>query len=463
MPVFQQVPWLPLSIFASVKLPLLPACCAVSLALFSARAAETSGPNDAAARDAYNAVLQILRSGEDEKFAAAVTDFRARFGAEVLVGELRLEGALGRAGQAWRSRRAADFEVAANALREYTREFAWHPRIAEARLALAELAAFGPEPELDTARNQLRLSRAANPAGLVAERGDLLAIRLAAEPGSAADPVALAEHFLKQYPESTLTDSVRFTRAEELFRRGDANAAGIAWERLAEERPDSSLVPAALLGAGEAALRGESSTSLERAATLFESVAGITPLGPLRAAARLGQARAKLRLGRAAVGLLHCDSILLGEEGVPLEATRLAAELTRGEALLRLSADDPLRLPEAVAAFRSVVQSAKTPPEARRQALTQLGETRRRVGDKAGAIDAWREALRLPPTGGQDTIWFARAGFNAAQALQELERWREAAVVYEALAQAGGALKTEAEARLAQLRLAHFLWPQPHH
>lgn len=443
-----------------MKSSFLPACCTVALALLPARAAETPASIEAATRDAYDATIQILRTGDDEKFAVAVTDFRARFAAEILVGDLRLEGALVRASRAWTTRRAADFESAAAALREFTREFAWHQRIAEARLALAELAASGPEPDLDAARNQLRLARAANPAGLVAERGDLLGIRLAAEPGSADDPVALADHFLKQYPASALTDSVRFSRAEELFRRGETDAAGIAWERLAEERPDSSLVPAALLGAGEAALRGESSPSLERAATLFESVAGITPRGPMRAAARLGQARAKLRLGRPAVGLLHCDSILLGEEGVPLEATRLAAELTRGEALLRLSADDPLRLPEAVAAFRSVAQSSKTPPEARRQALTQLGEARRRIGDKAGAIDAWREALRQPPAGGQDTIWFARAGFNAAQALQELERWREAAVVYESLAQAGGGLKTEAEARLAQLRLAHFLWPQ---
>ena len=442
-----------------MKLPILPACCAVSIALFSTRAAEVPASNDAEAHDAFNAAIQILRDGDDEKFVSAVADFRTRFAAEALVGDLRLESALVRAGQAWNSGYSIDFDAAANALREFTREFAWHLRVAEARLALSEIAAYGPDHDLDTARNQLRLARAGKPAGILAERVDLLAVRLAAESGSADDPVALANRFLKQYQDSPRTDSVRFTRAEALFRRGDIDDAGIAWERLAEDRPDSSLVPAALLGAGEAALRGESAPSLERAATLFESVAGITPPGPLRAAARLGQARAKLRLGRAAVGLLHCDAILRGEEGPPLEATRLVAELTRGEALLQLSTDDPLRLPEAAAAFLSVAQSTASPPEARRQALTQLGDARRRAGDKAGAIAAWREALRPTPVGGQDTIWFARAGFDAAQALQELERWREAALVYETLGQAGGMLQTEAEARLAQLRLAHFLWP----
>lgn len=444
-----------------MKTPLLPVGCALLLALLSARAAETPASHEAAARDAYNAAIQLLRAGDDEKFAGAVIDFRARFVAEVLAGNLRLEGALVRAGQAWKSGRAADFDTAANALREFTREFAWHERVAEARLALAEIAAYGPDPELDTARNQLRLARAANPAGMLAERADLLAIRLAAETGSADDPVSLADRFLKQYQSSPLTDSVRFARAEALFRRGDLEGASLAWEQIAEERPDSTLVPAALLGAGEAALRRESTASLERAATLFESVAGITPPGPLRAAARVGQARAKLRLGRAAVGLLHCDAVLRGEEGTPLETTRIAAELTRGEALLRLSTDDPLRLPDAVAAFRSVAESATTPVEVRRQALAQLGDARRRTGDKTGAIAAWQEALRQPPAGGQDTMWFARAGFDAAQALQELERWREAAMVYEALVQAGGVLQTEAEARLAQLRLERFLWPQP--
>jgi len=108
-----------------------------------------------------------------------------------------------------------------------------------------------------------------------------------------------------------------------------------------------------------------------------------------------------------------------------------------------------------------LVATAKdTSPELRRQAYTQLGETLRRSGDLPAAIAAWREALRAPPEKGEDTVWFARAGFNAGDALQELKLWREAAAVYQQIAEAGGLVRAEAEARLTQLRLAHFLWPQ---
>ena len=439
----------------------LPLRCALAFALFSAHAADLPPAPDAAARDAYNAAIADLRNGNDEQISAALADFRARFPDDALTGNLRLEAALVRADKAWKMGRGEDFDTAADGLRDFIRENSKHDRLAEARLALAELAALGPDVELDTARNQLRLSRAANPTPAVAERGDLFAIDLARQPGSADDPVILANRFLKQHSQSRFIDAVRFNRAETLFRRGKFEDAGIDWERLAEDLPGSPLVAAALFGAGESALHRESGPSLERAATLFESVAGIAPPGPLRAAARLGQARAKLRVGRAAVALLHCDAILLGDDGAPHDDTRIGAALTRGEALLRLSVDDPTRLPETIAAFRVVTNATTLPPELRRQAFAQLGDALRRSDDRIGAIAAWREALRVPPAGGQDTIWFARAGFAVAQALQELERWREAAAVYEDLSLAGGILRTEAEARLTQLRLAHFLWSQP--
>ena len=450
-----------ISNFDRVNFRPFPLRCAFALALLSARAAELPPAPDAAARHAFNTALGVLRDGNPDQFATALADFRARFPGDALLGDLRLEAALSRAHTAWKSARAEDVDAAADGLRDFIREFPRNDRMAEARLALAELAALGPEVDLDTARNQLRLARAAGPSPEAAERGDVLAIDLARQPGSADNPVVLADRFLKQHPQSRFVDSVRFARAEILLRHGMFDDAGIAWERLAVQQPNSPLVPAALFGAGEAALRQESGRSLERAASLFESVAGISPPGPLRAAARLGQARAKLRLGRAAVALIHCDEILRGEDGPPNEATRIGTALTRGEALLRLSSDDSARLPEAAAAFRAVTEAPSVPPELRRQSFAQLGDALRRTGDRLGAIAAWREAMRAPPAGGQDLIWFARAGFEAAQALQELERWREAAGVYEDLAQSGGWFRTEAEARLTQLRLAHFLWPEP--
>ena len=409
------------------------------------------------AHAAYNAALDTLRRGDDERFEAAVAQFGALAKDGVRTADLRLEAALYRAGLAWKSKNRIDLESAAQGLRDFARENQRHPRVAEARLALAELAAFGPEQDVDAARNQLRLARAANPSTAVSERSDVFAIYLAGWPGSADNPVALSDRFLQRYPRSAFGDSVRFLRAEELLERGMLDDAATGFERIADERPDSPLVPGALFGAGHAALRQQTGPALDRAATLFESAAGIAPADRLRAAAQLGGARARLRLGRPAVALLQADALLTNES---LRTEQIPARLTRGEALLRLAIDDPTLLPEAANAFEAVATGKDTPREWRRQAYTQLGETFSRSGNLTAAIAAWREALSTPPEKGEDMVWFARAGFNAGDALQELKLWREAAAVYQQIAEAGGLMRAEAEARLTQLRLAHFLWPQ---
>jgi tetratricopeptide (TPR) repeat protein len=441
--------------FVAMRIRFFLACCVLCVSATSLRADDAS----AASRAAYNSAIEILRRGDDERFEAAVSNFRAQIKNEALVGELRLEAALFRAGVAWKSGRPADLEAATQGLRDFVRDNLRHARVAEARLALAELAAFGSEQDLDTARNQLRLARSANPSPAVVERCDVFAIYLAGRPGSADNPVALADRFLQRYAQSPYADSVRFVRAEELLERGEFEESGTGFERLAEDRPDSSLVPGALFGAGHAALRQQSGPALERSSTLFESAAGVAQDDRLRVAAQLGGARARLRLGRPSVALLQSDALLAGAERSS-ESPNVAALLTRGEALLRLSIDDPTLLSEAAKAFRAVTVAKSVSPERRRQAFAQLGDVLRRSGDLTAAIAAWREALRTPPAKGQDAIWFARAGFDAAQALQEFKLWREAAAVYQQIGEAGGLLRTESEARLAQLRLAHFLWPQ---
>ncbi len=438
-----------------MRLRFLVACCLLGLSGSALEAAEAN----ATARAAYNATIAILGQGDDEAFETAVANFRAQYGDEARVSDLRLEAALYRAGRAWKSGLPAQLEAAAQGLRDFVRENLRHRRVAEARLALAELAAFGPENDLDTARNQLRLARAANPSPSVVERCDVFAIHLAGRPGSADNPVALADRFLQHHPNSPFNDSVRFLRAEELLERGVFDESGQGFERLAEEMPDSPLVPSALFGAAHAALRQHTGAALERSSTLFESAEGVAKDVDLRAAARLGGARARLRLGRPAVALLQIEPLVAGDERAP-DFVRVGGLLTRGEALLRLSIDNPALLPEAAGAFQMVSASPDTPPDARRQSFVQLGDALYRSGDLPAAIVAWREALRTPPAKGQDTIWYARAGFDAAQALQELKLWREAAAVYQQVGDAGGLLRIEAEARLTQLRLAHFLWPQ---
>jgi hypothetical protein len=59
-----------------------------------------------------------------------------------------------------------------------------------------------------------------------------------------------------------------------------------------------------------------------------------------------------------------------------------------------------------------------------------------------------------------DSLWFYKAGFNAARLLEESSNWKAAAAVYEKLVAAAGPRSDEAKARLNRLRLEHFLWPE---
>jgi hypothetical protein len=59
-----------------------------------------------------------------------------------------------------------------------------------------------------------------------------------------------------------------------------------------------------------------------------------------------------------------------------------------------------------------------------------------------------------------DQLWYFRAGFDAAQILEDRRSWSSAAAIYEKLANTRGARSEEAKDRLTRIRLEHFLWPE---
>ena len=62
--------------------------------------------------------------------------------------------------------------------------------------------------------------------------------------------------------------------------------------------------------------------------------------------------------------------------------------------------------------------------------------------------------------GGDEFVWFYRAGFEAVHLLQQQERWVPAVNVAEKLAAASGPRSQEARKLATEIRLKHFIWEE---
>ncbi len=402
----------------------------------------------------FRAAREALRADDAERAGDLVNNFRTRYGRDPLAGDLLADLGLRRAARGWRSGEALEYELAAAALREFGRVFRRHPRSAEVHLALAELALIGPEADSDTARNEARLARSAEPSAAQLERLDRLDVRLAMVPGSASDPVAVALEFERRWPNSLLIAGIRFDRATVAFRRGDFAEAARLWEDLADVQPGDALAPAALRRAGEAWMQLEERDALKRAETLFGSSLTMAQTKRDRLAARVLRCRAQLRLGVPGVVLPELDALL----ELPLPGEQASEVRTlRIQALLELSGDDRERLPELRLALREARGEDGRDPALRTPLLVLSAEAVRR----SGAPGRERDYLSLAVAGASGAArdrWFFRGGFQLAADFEREGRWRDAADAYQYLSEAGGPLGTEAAARRSRLRLERFLW-----
>ncbi len=125
--------------------------------------------------------------------------------------------------------------------------------------------------------------------------------------------------------------------------------------------------------------------------------------------------------------------------------------------MFTLAANEPKLYEQAITAFDALLSSEGLPAEWRQQALYQKGKCFEKLGKLDEALANYYDVLAVE--GGGDQLWFFRAGFDAAQILEDRRSWSSAAAIYEKLANTAGARSEEAKNRLTRLRLEHFLWP----
>ena len=221
-----------------------------------------------------------------------------------------------------------------------------------------------------------------------------------------------------------------------------------------EENPDSPFVETALFLAGQAARKSLNSASVDRAVALFEEVYKLG--GSLKFQARLEEALTmrQARQEKQAIALL--DDLLAQN---PPSDIRIQALDAKGEAQFSLAANDPKLYEEAAKTFETLISGEEIPVEWKQRALYQKGKCLEKLGKTDEALTSYYDVLAAEGSPA-DQLWYFRAGFDAAQILEERHSWSSAAAIYEKLANTRGARSGEAKDRLTRLRLEHFLWPE---
>jgi TolA-binding protein len=394
----------------------------------------------------FNASLGWLQLGDHARFLADYNEFEKQGGDEQSRAELRLEEGLMQA--------AKGDGKAAESLREFVRDFPRNPRVAEAWVALAELAFRATPARLDEARKDLARAADSKPTAAAAEHGDYLMIWIEdSESANDTKVIELANRFLQQHGASAFAPDVRMKLAEAYYRRQDFPNAQTQFEILAQQNPAGPLTEKALFFAAESAMSSMGAHSLDRAIVLLDQVVRLN--GDLKWAARNEQAVIERKLAKPQDALLLYDEVLKSDARPSEKREALCG---KGDILFEMGGNVNYR--RAIEVYDQLAADPEEPIHWRNQALFKKGLCLEKETDRAGALATFYSVLEneARPDRRRELFWFYKAGFNAARLLEDDSKWESAAAIYQRLAAAGGSRSEEAKARLNRLRLEHFLW-----
>jgi len=400
----------------------------------------------------FNASLAWLQQNDNNRFLADTKDLANSAPNDETRADLLLEDGLTQAAQG--------NSKAAQTIEDFIRQFPRHKRVAEAWVALAELAFHAAPPRFDEARKNLERARASGPSVSAMERADYLTIWLE-DAASDSDPVkviAAAEHFLRTYPSSPFVADVRMKLAETYYRRQDFANAQTHFQILAQENPRGPFTERALFFAAKSATQSMAVQSLDRALVLLDEV--VKKNGELKWAARNEQASIERKLGKNQDAATLYDEVLQGNAKPEEKREALCG---KGDILYEAGEADRENYRRAIEVYDQLAAQKDAPVHWRNQALFKKGICLEKLGDRENALAAFYKIIEeenRPDRPQREFFWYYKAGFNAARLLEDDAKWQPAAVVYQKLASAGGARSDEAKSRLSRLRLEHFLWDQ---
>ncbi|MEO7168084.1 MAG: tetratricopeptide repeat protein [Chthoniobacterales bacterium] len=399
----------------------------------------------------FNAALCWLRLERKTEYAADYRRIANDPAQQTVHGELLLEEGAVQAAQGKAE--------AAQTFQKFIHDFPQSPRVAEAWVALAEIAFHAPKPDLTTVRKDLEMARQGKPTEAARERADYLQIWLedAAPAKDESAVITAASHFLEVHRDSPFTAEVRMKVAEAYYRRGDFANAQTQFELLAQQKPEAALAEKALFFAARSALSSMAAGALDHALALLDQVVKLD--GELKWAARNEEAAIERRLSKNREALALYDEVLKNDVK---PAERREALCGKGDIFYEFGATDPTNYQKAIDLYQQLAGEPGGPAHWRNQAEFKKGKALEKLNDKAAALASYYGVIEqgARPDVQHEFFWFYKAGFNAAHLLEESSDWKSAVAVYRKLAAVGGTRSEEAKARLTRLRLEHFLWDE---
>jgi tetratricopeptide (TPR) repeat protein len=409
----------------------------------------------------FNAGLAAIRLGDLKKADAQREALNTLPGTQELVASLELETALYQA--------AGGLERAHEALQTFLQRHPGHPRTGDAKVALSELLlreaegaagadrAFAASAMRERASALLKAVAVDPQSPQSAMQAKFLAVFLT-DSGGGAQPeevLNLGEAFLREYPDTALSNEMRMKLGEVYFRRKDYANAEEQFAGIASRQPEGALSETALFLAGQCAASRLNPGSVDEALRYWERVAQGN--GPLRWRARYQQAAVKSRIGEDADGAELFERIINSTEAIDVEL-RLAARCGRADALLSLAKRGVVPLGEVLAEYEALAAQSEVTPVWRNQALHKRAKALEATQQQQ-ALEGFYRVLEAPDSvEAGEFFWLFKAGFDAARILEGRQAWRDCVALYERLGRLGGPRSQEAKNRAFQIRLERFLW-----
>ena len=394
---------------------------------------------------AVNAGISLLRSGDGAGFRNLIESLDA---SETLA-TLLLERALHQA-----ARESGD---ARPSLERFLRDRPKHPRIPEARLAIAE-EYLRLEPTKASAHRQimeeLRSLRAIPLSFQLDLRRLLVHLRTASLPSKWEPAITASREFLRKHKPNRVSTPVRLKLAEAYFHNGNLSDAQARFQEIAAATDDPVIAETALYYAACAALKLNAGNSDKEAENLLRQV--MDGEGALATDARLLLAHSQIdRQPREAISNLQ--TLIETENPAQLDARMLTADAHR-------ELGEPGDLQTALRIYDQVLAQPDLTYPLSNRLFWLKGQVYEELGESRPALDAYYHVVRRDnlPDGEEPTEWyyFSRCAFDAVEILEQgtLPRWAASAAILRIVEHSGSPWRKEAGRRRADIQLEHQLY-----
>lgn len=395
--------------------------------------------------NAINAGISLLRAGDGTGFRNLVESLDASETRTTLLLERALHQVARESGDARPS------------LERFLRDRPEHPRVAEARLAIAE-ECLRLEPSSASAHRQIMAelnSLQAIPLSFQLDLRRLLVHLRAASLTSKWDPaITASREFLRKHKSNRMSTPVRLKLAEAYYHNGNLSDAQARFQEIAAAAVDPVIAETALYYAARAALKLNAGNSDQEAENLLRQV--IDGGGSLATDARLLLAYSQID-GRPRETISNLQILLETENPAQLDARMLTADAYRE---LGESGD----LQAALRIYDQILAQPDLAYPLSNRLFWLKGQVYEELGESRPALDAYYHVVRRDnlPDGKEPTEWyyFSRCAFDAVEILEQgsLPRWAASAAILRIVEDSGSPWRKEAGRRRAEIQLEHQLY-----